>query len=385
MATLKKRRNVWYARIRKWNGYKQVEIQIPLKTDSKITARKRLSLINKVESDIKAGMCFSFPWMNESCSLKLIQISISEAFKEFVSVKTSEGLRSSTIERYGYALESFYKVVTENTPIASINSTVIDDYKRYWFKKHDPTTININLSKISAFLNWCSEKKYIKNSIKITKIQDSSKSIEYLSDSEFKALMQSTAVDDFYKRVFLFYRETGCRLSEPFTAELRGNWLIIQPENAKTHLKREIELSEPLVHIYQEMMAWAKLPRSNASAQTIVRKQKSLTDRISKMFKKACRYEGINNHKFHNLRDTFAVRLWAITGDIHYVSKVIGHTSVTMTEKYANFNPKRLIDDFPSLASQINKRLNSAKYAIRDTDFRDTLTKIGIPLDDKTE
>ena len=53
MASLRKRRETWYARIRWYNGPKRVEKQIPLRTKSKVTARERLAVINKVESDIK--------------------------------------------------------------------------------------------------------------------------------------------------------------------------------------------------------------------------------------------------------------------------------------------------------------------------------------------
>jgi integrase len=131
--------------------------------------------------------------------------------------------------------------------------------------------------------------------------------------------------------------------------KIEGNWLIINPDKAKTHRTREIELS-PLMHqIYDEMI----LRYQKLSSDPYNYKQRSITGRYSKVFKDACREIGSGDRKFHNLRDTFAIRLWAITGDIHYVSKVIGHTSVTMTEKYANFNVRRLICDFPSLSKYI--------------------------------
>ena len=48
MATLKKRRDTWYARVRVWNNdtHKQKEIQIPLRTSSILTAMTRLSEVN---------------------------------------------------------------------------------------------------------------------------------------------------------------------------------------------------------------------------------------------------------------------------------------------------------------------------------------------------
>ena len=55
--------------------------------------------------------------------------------------------------------------------------------------------------------------------------------------------------------------------------------------------------------------------------------------------------------------DTYAVRRWIETGDIHLVSKEIGHKNVMVTQKYADFNLKRLKVDFPSIKEIINNRL----------------------------
>ena len=79
--------------------------------------------------------------------------------------------------------------------------------------------------------------------------------------------------------------------------------------------------------------------------------------RYGKEFKKACRHLGIKGKTLHSLRHTYAVRRWAITGDIKMVSQEIGHTSVVMTEKYAKCKLSRLQDDFPSLRECIALRL----------------------------
>ena len=44
---------------------------------------------------------------------------------------------------------------------------------------------------------------------------------------------------------------------------------------------------------------------------------------------------GLLEHKFHNLRNTYAVMRWAETGDIHLVSRELGHSSIKQTEAYA--------------------------------------------------
>ena len=53
----------WYSYIRsvKWSK----EQYISLETTSKTTARVRHAMVEKVESDIKRGMNFEFPWQKE--------------------------------------------------------------------------------------------------------------------------------------------------------------------------------------------------------------------------------------------------------------------------------------------------------------------------------
>ena len=80
-------------------------------------------------------------------------------------------------------------------------------------------------------------------------------------------------------------------------------------------------------------------------------KPRHIINRYGKEFKKICRHLGIKGKTLHSLRHTYAVRRWAITGDIKMVSLKIGHNSVVMTEKYAKFNLRRLKDDFPSIAT----------------------------------
>ena len=80
MATLKKRRDKWYARVF-WYDYTGMkkEKQVPLRTDSKVTARKRMSEVEKHSDEIielhTKGESYSFPWMNDDGILKIDMLS----------------------------------------------------------------------------------------------------------------------------------------------------------------------------------------------------------------------------------------------------------------------------------------------------------------------
>tara|TARA_R100000654_G_scaffold66637_1_gene94930 strand:- start:28 stop:570 length:543 start_codon:yes stop_codon:yes gene_type:complete len=164
--------------------------------------------------------------------------------------------------------------------------------------------------------------------------------------------MQLDVIDVHFRKAFLFYYMTGCRKAEPFKADLRGNWLTIKSADAKAHRTRDVQLNAILKSIVTEMQ-----DRFHMLMDEYGQKPRHIINRYGKEFKKACRQLGIKGKTLHNLRDTYAVRRWAITGDIKMVADEIGHASVVMTEKYAKCNLRRLQDDFPSLSDRIALRL----------------------------
>ena len=169
------------------------------------------------------------------------------------------------------------------------------------------------------------------------------------------------ALEDLYKRLFFFYRETGLRLREASIAELSGRWLDI-PCESKTHSMRSIELDDMSIMIYAELMDWVSSGYGS--------KLKTPFGHISKKFKKALRDIGADEKKnFHSLRHTFAVRSLIKGVSIYELKLLMGHSSVTTTEWYGNMNLKRVSQDFPKLASMNQEEVNLVK---RDTVLRDT-------------
>ena len=58
-------------------------------------------------------------------------------------------------------------------------------------------------------------------------------------------------------------------------------------------------------------------------------------------FKGACRRAGISNLRFHDLRHTFASRLVAKGVDIETLKELLGHHSITLTQRYIHSNEER--------------------------------------------
>jgi len=379
MAGLKILRNKYYARVRKWDGVKQVEKLIPLKTSNRIEAIERLLQVNRIEKDIKQGIDFSFPWMNENRKMEVVRYSLGKAVEEYLNARIADKLRMGTIKIYKSALNTFINVCGRNIPIENITTHHIELYKRQ-YQSNTNEYANINLRAVKTFLNWLFDNEIISAIPKVKMVKINKKLPSYFTEKEWNSIIQLNLFDvknklgqlkypkiEHYKRAWLLYYKTGCRLSEPFNGKLDGNWLTIDVDNSKTNIQREIYISNNLIAILLEMQERLEVHlQSNKSKVDFI-------NRYSRMFKQCCKMVGINNKHFHHIRHTYAVRRYLELRDIYQVAKELGHSSVTTTEIYAKFNLSRLEQDFPSLVNINKKGTFEAKYGIRDTDFRDTL------------
>ena len=172
-----------------------------------------------------------------------------------------------------------------------------------------------------------------------------------------------------FKKAWQLYYKTGCRLSEPFDGVLDGNWLIVNVENSKTHIQREISLSNDLMDTLKEMQH-----RLISHLQS----HKSKIDfikRYSRVFKQCCLLVEIKDKHLHHIRHTYAVGRYLEIRDIYQVAKELGHSSLTTTEIYAKFNLSRLEQDFPSLLSKTKnaepcEAINFENHQVKSTNGR---------------
>jgi integrase len=252
------------------------------------------------------------------------------------------------------------KAVGKNVSIENVDMSEINEFKRWSKKRHSPVTTNLCLQKIKSFLIYCYDMGYIKKQIKIKMFDVKAKSPMYLTETNMLKLFSSDMIDLHYRKAFYFYAITGCRLNEPFKGNINGNWLIIDSESSKTGIEREVQLDKRTLPILLEMRDNVETNVGKSGHGSAEHTRKWMIKKYSRKFKTCAEAEGFGHHKFHNLRDTYATRRWAVTGDIKSVSKELGHTTVAMTEKYTGFKLRRLMDDFPSLKPQIKARLDKS-------------------------
>ena len=361
MATLKKRRSKWYARVRIWanNIRKEHEIQIPLKTKSKVTALERLSSVNKHEADIKNGLSFTFPWEYNDSQVKVTRFTVNDAINEWMVHRSKVGIRPRTLEINQNGLDHFTNAIGGNCPLEAVTVKMIDTFVDYLQHKGLViTSVNIHIRTVKAMLRHYWKREQLDRVPLIEELKKEEENPIYISDDEFQSIMELEWLNKFYKQVFYFYRETGCRLREPFISKLDGDWLDI-PNLSKGKKPRSIQLTESLKAIHLELIDWYE----NGYGSTL----KDPAINISKTFKKALRdISADESKKFHSLRHTFAVRRIVEQVPVFMIQKMMGHSSIVTTEGYLKLELKRLERDFPSVTYK------PVKSGFRDTEIRDT-------------
>jgi integrase len=323
---LEPRGNTYYHRY----YIKSIPSWIKLCTRDKIVARQRNIEVLKVLDDIKAGKEYYLYWLddiqkNESNS------TIEAVGEKFIQAKRNE-LESSTIITYSRSINYLIESIG-NIEMEKINISHFDKYITYFKTRNEnitADTINKNLRHIRSFINWCKDREYVNPRVKVQKIKTNFKPPKYISNSEYEALCKY--LTPFMRRIALFYRSTGLRKNEAFLGKVNGNFYEISAENYKTNRPFSIPISRELSEINVEMQARYK----NG-------------DYISRVIKKAQKEAGIFDKCLHSFRHTFALRTYLATRDIFLVQKLMGHTTIIETSKYARFEFNRLFEDFPDL------------------------------------
>ena len=76
---------------------------------------------------------------------------------------------------------------------------------------------------------------------------------------------------------------------------------------------------------------------------------------IKRAFRTACIRAGINDFHFHDLRHDFASRLIRNGVDLNTVKELMGHASITTTQRYLHSQAKEKRQAVEGLAGQVKK------------------------------
>ncbi len=361
----------YYSRIRWGNDLEERgEIKFPLGTDKKLIAEHRrdriqdtslrgklISAYKEFGSDGVKRIKSQLDWYKKGGTLIDISLTIENVIREYKSYLNSQRLSKSTIDIYSRTLHEFILIIDVKY-VHKIKPRHFTDYKNSMpdLSNH---TVNRKLRTLQTFFNWMYDEGHINNQIRIKKVPAVQQPVRFFSNNEFERILQNVrkgfphneakmGEDDreLFVNAYKLYRDTGMRLAEPFDNDLimddHGYRLQIIGSTTKNSYQRYVHLTDHQAMIVIQMNEWLK-------QQLKTRINRYGTIKVfSRVFAKALKKSRLKG-KMHDLRKTFASRLYFLTGSEFALCHALGHTDTNMTRQYTGLDKVELQRAFPDI------------------------------------
>ena len=306
---------------------------------------------------------------------KLESITFEKGFDEFILFCKENNYRKDSIEHYKNSYRQIEKFLPYYTPIENITSKTYKDYCLYLFDKNEykQQTVNTYLKGFKRIINFFIEKEYIKKfTMSLPKVDQ--KAVQTYSDEELKKLLRKPKKDCIFTEfrdwvIINFLLSTGVRLSSLANIKIKDvdfDTSTVNISHTKNRKALIIPLNDTIISILKEYIyqrgddpdeilfctIWGK-PLSRNSLGAAIRHYNYV--------------RGVSTTGIHRFRHTFAKK-WIINGNsVVALQKMLGHSSLDMTQKYINLltnDLKKEVNDYNILkefSSNYIKMKNSKK------------------------
>lgn len=251
--------------------------------------------------------------------------------------------------------------VAGDCPISSVSPHHLDKYRSKRLGKVSPVSVNVELRALRSIMNVALRWKYIEHNpfsgMKLVPVPERTPS--YLSKVEFEALV-SAIREQWLRDVVLFAVLTGLRRGE--TINLR--WKDVDLTRRLAHIEshgsfktkrgqlRHIPLNLGALHVLE-----SRAKTNGASEYVFTQRGRQITeDWLTHRFKHYVKKAKLENQRvhFHSLRHTFASWLVQEGVSLYEVQKLLGHSSMAVTQVYSHLQPEQLHEVVDRLEIQMS-------------------------------
>ena len=307
---------------------------------------KRNSISCKTKRKADANIFFSNfkDEMNKRNKNPLIEIKISSFFDEYVKINKYRYSDNTilSIKSFRNSLINYFSDITIN----KITKIAFENYLAERLQKVTSQVIRRELSYLSVVFRWGTERNYIKDNFvkKLKKPKVIEKQPIFFSENNFNELVKFIDEPDIYD-IVKFAVNTGLRQGELISLtwnqiDLKERVLILTNQSNTTKSKKVrtiyLNLSALKILQYREL---------NKCSELVFTFKNMKFDRfyLSHKFKYYVKKAKLNpSLNFHSLRHTFAS--WLVLNDVPIltVSKLLGHSSLSVTTIYSHLTGDHL-------------------------------------------
>ena len=222
-------------------------------------------------------------------------------------------------------------------PLGQIARAEIEDWRREKMMRCRPATINRDLSRLRRMFSLAVEWELLEESplAGIRFLRENNARTRYLSLQECQRLIASCIAPHIRALVGVALH-SGMRLGEILNLRwydldfASGFILVRDSKNGESrHVPMDATLSA-LFRAYPHRLG-TDLVFSSSRGGRIVD--------VRTGFLNSCKRAGLTDLHFHDLRHTFASQFVMAGGDLYILKEILGHKSITMTQRYAHLSP----------------------------------------------
>ena len=350
---LSKKKSGYYAKLRYTYLGKEYEKSYPLgkeKAQALIEFNKKRDLYDELSQELK-----KLKELDRQINKLMLKsesyedLGLKTAIANFLEIKEAT-LKPRTMEAYRLSMDIFYNFMIKKYSYATlgmIKALDIESYKTWLIKRNSVGTAHNRMRPLKTMLRWYYNRGELDKMPYIEMPKLSSAPPLYFTNEEFDSILQY--LNDYDQEIIKMYRNTGLRLMETLHCKVRTKpngekFINVDAETNKTGYERQVPCAEA------DEKAILYLQKKLYNDQS-ANKRNSYRNLVQRRFRNACRKADIDRKKhFHNLRHTYAMRLYLETENVMLVSYNLGHTNIKTTQIYARHNPNLEID-FPDIAS----------------------------------
>lgn len=280
-------------------------------------------------------------------------MTISEAFTIFIREKYADGNSQETLTYYNNSIPKFIEWCYDYHDIEDVedlNNSTFEEYKIFLLehkKNTKKTSLQSYSRAIKTFLNWLSNKGVLNGEIgKLTLIKAEIPNIVPLSDAEVRILLN--CFDNSYlgirnHLIVLLMVDSGLRRGEVVSLKtkninLTNRTMLIIGKGNKERIVPFGEETKRYIRMYSNM-------RDGYNDYFFQKNDgEPITNNTIKMFFQDLKNDSTIHRLYpHLLRHTFATNYILYGGDVEELRILLGHTSITMTQKYVHLAAQQRI------------------------------------------
>ena len=213
------------------------------------------------------------------------------------------------------------------------------------------STINRELSVLSAAINYArlEFEWHIPNPVSRRKPKQAESRVRWITRAEAAALLHKADMEPNAAHLGDFISlalHTGCRKQELLglewsRADFRENLIYLEGRNTKNGKRRSIPLNQLARSALMKRLRF-RAEYCPDSDWVFAHRDGTRIKDVKRAFATACERAGIEDFRIHDLRHTCAAWLVSAGAPLSEVRDLLGHSSVTMTEKYAHLAPENV-------------------------------------------